>query len=667
MEFKSFSQLVEAQFNKMAKGQLFVVDVDKTQIWKTYLASFPEGTNPIYKERREYDCQCCKQFVRNVGNVVSIKNGKLISVWDVKTEGHFQVVADKMAKTVKESSIRQAYFKTERTYGNQTSQQMTEEGVIDWNHFCARLPNSAVSSDAASKIGKAASDVQVFQRGLEEITQDSLEIVLDLILQKSLYRGEEFKAVVSSFQKAKLAYDKLRSDKTRNIFTWGQVGTKGFRIRNTAIGTLLQDLSEGKSINQAVASFESKVAPANYKRTSAPITKGMIKTAVAKIEELGLEPALHRRFSTIGDVSINNVLFADRSASVLMKDSLTSVLMADVKESSKTYDKVEDIDIEKFISDILPNIDSMEVKVAGKYTPNFTSLITSQQECANIFQWNNPFSWSYAGNVTDSIKQRIKNAGGNVEGVLRISLSWYNADDLDISVIEPDGNRIYYGNRNHYVTTGVLDVDMNVNRRDAEFPVENITWSNKSSMCRGNYKIEVHNYTSRDSTHVGFEVEVEYENKVQTFSFDKKLAGGKRMSIATVDFNGNEIAFKSINKQLSSEGVSKDFWGIQTEKFQKVSSMMLSPNFWDEQTIGNKHYFFMLENCENPEEARGIYNEFLRPELTEHRKVFELLADRFKCATIDDQLSGVGFSSTKRAELLCRVKGNFTRTLNIKF
>ena len=95
--------------------------------------------------------------------------------------------------------------------------------------------------------------------------------------------------------------------------------------------------------------------------------------------------------------------------------------------------------------------------------------------------------------------------------------------------------------------------------------------------------------------------------------------------------------------------------------------MMLSPNYWDEQKVGNKHFMFMLDNCVNPDSARGIYNEFLRGDLNDHRKVLEILADKTKCESNENQLSGLGFSSTKRASLICKVSGNFTRTLKINF
>ena len=59
MNFKQFAQAVEKQFKKMSKHPLFIVKVEKNDIWDKYLASFPEGTNPIYKTNTEHDCFCC--------------------------------------------------------------------------------------------------------------------------------------------------------------------------------------------------------------------------------------------------------------------------------------------------------------------------------------------------------------------------------------------------------------------------------------------------------------------------------------------------------------------------------------------------------------------------------------------------------------------------------
>ena len=60
-------------------------------------------------------------------------------------------------------------------------------------------------------------------------------------------------------------------------------------------------------------------------------------------------------------------------------------------------------------------------------------------------------------------------------------------------------------------------------------------------------------------------------------------------------------------------------------------------------------------------------NEYLNSELTPHRKVFEVLADKMKTPYQEHQLSGLGFSSTMRNSVIVKVDGTFSRTLKVNF
>lgn len=64
-DFKKFKAAFQKHFTNLCKknDKLFVTDTDKETIWNTYLDSFPDGTNEIFRERREYDCNCCKSFI----------------------------------------------------------------------------------------------------------------------------------------------------------------------------------------------------------------------------------------------------------------------------------------------------------------------------------------------------------------------------------------------------------------------------------------------------------------------------------------------------------------------------------------------------------------------------------------------------------------------------
>ena len=69
-EFSTLSDAVHSRYQEISKDELFVVDVP--DIFEEYLRAFPEGSDPIFRERTEHDCSCCKQFVRRLGTVVSI-------------------------------------------------------------------------------------------------------------------------------------------------------------------------------------------------------------------------------------------------------------------------------------------------------------------------------------------------------------------------------------------------------------------------------------------------------------------------------------------------------------------------------------------------------------------------------------------------------------------
>ena len=653
-KFKPFAKAINERITKLSEYDLFVVDTQGINLEELYLDSFPKGTDPIFKTNTEHNCNCCKSFIRQMGNVVAIVDGELQTIWDVEVEYPYSTVTKSMDSLVKSCAIESVFYSGHGNIGRESDIKLLEsDSTIEFNHFNTVLARKFVKQSPDSYSGKSKTNFKVIKRALDEFTTEAIGTVLELINDNAIYRGEEFKNSVTRFSVLKAQY--MTSPK-KDLVIW-QVIKEGYNsFRNSVIGTLIQDLSNGMPVEDAVRSYEVKVAPSNYKRTTALITKAQIERALVTVDELGLRKSLNRRFAVTEDVSINNVLFADRSVSPLMKDSLLDSLMKEAK--GEAIPDSTDITTHEFMNQVLPSCTSLEVFAKNNQESNLVSITAPITNTKGIFKWNNNFGWSYKDNVTDSIKQRVKKAGGNVDAELRFSLSWFNSDDLDIHVYDPNDNHISF---QHMMDK--LDVDMNAgNNINSIDPVENVSWTEPD---KGRYLIEINNYRRRNSANVGFELEIACNGTTTNYSYSKGLPNKETVKCLVLNYDGKSLANEYTNPDLVEGSQSKDMWNISTEKFVPVNMIMQSPNHWDENAVGNKHWFFILKDCINPEKTRGIYNEFLKQNLNVHRKVFEVLGDKTKCELSDNQLSGLGFSSTRKDEVIIRVDNQ--RTYNIKF
>ena len=664
--FKSVKKQVLDQFNTMVAtgGMLFITDAWKEAMWDAYLEGFPED------EKQHHNCNCCRQFIKRYGAIVVIKDNKLMTVWDfIPTEMLYMPSVKAMGDIVRTSAIRDRFVNDTHKLG--TDKNFDIEKQCEWNHFYVEAPKSykVDKHKKETMMSDFRQIKQVFKRSLDELTIESSEIVLDLINQGSLYRGNEYEKSVRLFHGCQLVYATLPEEQKDN-YAWhmaGNVVNPGtLAIRNTAMGTLLINLSADMELDHAVGAWEKVMAPTNFKRPTALVSKSQVEAAEKKVEELGIKESLGRRFATPDDISVDNVIFVNRDAKPAT--DVFEALKEEVLVSPKTLSAVTEISIDKFIEEVLPTATGVEVLVENSHLANLVSVIAPKvAEAPGLLKWSNPFSWSYVNALTDSvIKERVKAAGGNVNGVIRVSLSWFNFDDLDLHVLEPNGNEIWFQNCKKpgiSNTTGQLDVDMNARQGTTRTPVENITWTNADKMLEGNYKVLVNQFAMREREDIGCIVEIEHNGEVFTFDRGEKMTG--KTLICEFHFSKTKgITFVGGTGTTTVRSVEK--WGVNTNRFQKVSMIMNSPNHWQQQ-IGNKHVFFIIEGAKNDEAPRGFFNEFLRDDLSKERKVFEVLGSRLKVEPSDSQLTGVGFSTTQRNSIICRVEGSFKRTLKVTF
>ncbi|HMU39789.1 MAG TPA: hypothetical protein PKE31_12345 [Pseudomonadota bacterium] len=157
--------------------------------------------------------------------------------------------------------------------------------------------------------------------------------------------------------------------------------------------------------------------------------------------------------------------------------------------------------------------------------------------------------------IDAEIKKRVEAAGGVYEGVdVRASLIWDNRNDLDLHVIAPSGEHIFYGHKQSQCK-GELDVDRNV-RGETTKPVENIRWK-KGEAPAGRYQVFVQNYRFHepDAAPTPFRVELEVNGKIQHIEgvISGKRETGKNSDITVAEFEYDPRQRPAEKKQSTSE------------------------------------------------------------------------------------------------------------------
>ena len=675
-DFMKVQSAVSAQFTMMCEHSLFRTTATSVQMQKKYLASFPEGTNPKYIERTEHDCTCCNQFIAGGGNAVAIIDGELVSIWDVEVGGFYQVVMDAMSDFVKSFIIEGPYLHFQPALGNAKNRQFDNPNIT-WDHFFFSLPEKFVTptgqSDATIN-GHLVTTCAVFLRGMRELSLSSVETVMELIDCNDLHRNEQHIEKIKLFLKLKKEFELLETEEAEVLFGWYNTmkydhnsGERHpLRVKNNVVGTLLGDLTGGMELEHAVYAYEKKTAGDAYQRKTAPVTPRQREAASKRFVELGLEDSAHRRNAVERDVPITEVLFANRRVKV--NNNIFDVIDNDLVTKAPVLKNIEEISIDDFLNKVLPNAKDLEIMFDNKHENQLMTLVAPvYPDCKPMFQWDNHLTWDYKGGAAESLmKARVKDAGGETDAVLRYSIQWNDGDnnqnDFDAHVTEPCGNFIDYHKKGVVQQSSAM-LDIDIQNPGNKIAVENTRWTDASRMKEGTYLFHVHNYQHNGGM-TGFTAEIEYDGQIYSFSYNKNIPNGRRVLVAEVQITKQGF---QIMKSLPSSVTPKVVWGTNTQQFHKVSMVMRSPNHWGDNAAGNKHTFFIMEGCNNPEPARGFYNEYLRHELHPDKGVFELLGARMKTEVTDDQLSGLGFSSSRRNSVVVKVTGTYARTLKINF
>lgn len=396
-EFQAFSMRINANFNYIVAKRPAIFKVADFGIWEEYLRLMPSDA------RQYHNCNCCKNFIERFGLLVCIEDGALKSlIWDENTAPDFyQHVVARLRKKVEAQMIERQFFIDEAKWGVANSN--------GWNHFNVIAPHQILHHDLLKTPFQAEAEqleeYRIMKEAVAEYNHRTASKAVDLLHSAGLYRAERIMPQAKWFMD--VLGDKRvlsKSHKTKSTILWDYVAAapKGWcHIKNSVVGTILDDIVRGASIDAIRRSVRDKMDPLQYQRPTAAPTEGNVRRADEIIDKLNLRRSFERRFATIDDVT---AIWKPQMPNVRSDSFFGHVL--NERKDKQTFGN-EAITWARFRRSILPNAVSIKVQIpsSGPYCAMTTAV---HEDAHPIIQWDhpgdrNPVAWYfYSGGSTPS-------------------------------------------------------------------------------------------------------------------------------------------------------------------------------------------------------------------------------------------------------------------------
>jgi hypothetical protein len=661
-QYDAFLARLQARFIATTNGApLF--ETDATGLFAAYLDAFPAA------DRQHHTCHACRKFVERFGGLVTIdaQGQTAPAIWhEDAADGLYAPAIAAMAKLVRKAKVTGVFLASDTVWG----QPLT--GI--WRHMAVTPPAARVYRRGALTAGQAMAakreDFGTVQRALADFGLPLLEQAVTLLSSDTAYRGDRVLGPAQwlrDLQQAKAAAPSA----LRNNVVWRAIATApdGFcHPRSSVIGSVLEDLAGGLAAADVLARFNDKMRPSQYQRALAAPTAGAIQQAEKLFADLGLAPALPRRYAQMSDIPATGFIWTppQSAAQTTAAGVFGHIAAKDVPPTAPLELPTVTMTWAKFQRDVLPTARKVEARVPSN-ADRFMALVTAANaDAPPILQWDrdesrNQVSWYYASGIDAEIRRRVVAAGGQHADVdIRASLIWNNYNDLDLHVQAPDGY-VWFADKRPSGCRGWLDVDANAGGPSTCTPVENTRWQ-KGYAPAGRYKVWVHHYATHDhraGARSPFIVELEIFGEVLRFDGETSRVGD-RVEIATFVYtHGLPLRHESTTRRAVPTS-TPNAWGVTPGAFVPVRAFVHSPNLWGEPAMAHhgRHVFALLDGCRDTAQGigRGFFTETLRSDLRPVRSVLEAYA---ATATIASDgivpACGLGFSDQAPWNLTVRV------------
>lgn len=651
-----------------------------TKITSIYLNTLTElGVNRKFLKGVEYDCDCCNNTLGEIADILSLdKDDKLITMWD-----GYESLSCEYFKEVSKRIYTYLHGKVLELNSKQLNQDLLKEFSL------LNLDESEIGRDYNWSIDKEQKfyhlhlkDTSKFKNTLSsdkkllhivvfdtfnKLNIDSLNMVIELS-DSELYRGKEFLPLLESFKEKYIKYLSLTTNFEKIIFLLNFVKNNPNLVsfKNTSIGSLVMDLSEGLDFDKSVKSYTKKVDPENYQRRENLAISPVILNKFKKLLEEKGYSLNSRHVQNINELP-SKFLWKNNSVYEAIQYNKDDVLTSLVSSSKKSFKGLPEVNISEFIDNVLPTCNNLEAYLDS--SDNLFTMLTS--DSPSIFKWDNSFRIIYNNGLADAIHKKATEKGAYLDATICVTLSWHNIDDLDLNCVEPNGNVISFRNKMSWYTGGKLDIDMNAGSYNlSDNPVENIFHNDITKLKPGIYTYNVDQFRKNADKNFGFDIRVKVNDEIYVTSSNISPKSNNEIKVVEIEVDKNKnisLNYLYNNEKLTSSSVKNGtMWNCKTNQFHKVDMLIKSPNSWDsEKVIGNLHYMFIINNMKNPDSVRPFLNEQLNYDFKEFARIIEKYGNENQVPYSENQVCGMGYSETSKKSLIVRI--NNSKLLKINF
>lgn len=403
-DYQPMLDAVRTQFAQV-RGPLFTTNIDGSALWSAWLGGLPEA------ERQHHNCNACRRFVEQYGGLVTIDDaGETTTAMIGRSAGIYAEAFDRVRDLVGRARITGVFVSSAPVWGLPSNRDR-KHGCV-WQHMHVVPPDvmrwRGAVLDAGQRAAELAQDYQTLCRALAEFKVENVRQALAIAEGDTLYRSEK---VAGRLRWLVDLYEKRADRRHRDNLTWLAIATApaGFcHVRSSVVGSLLEELEDGRPFAEVKRAFDAKMHPLQYQRPTAPPSAGNIKQADEIIARLGSAGSLQRRFARLDDVRALWIPPAKKEPKLagVFGHLLASPAASTVAASGPR------VTWAKFAATILPSAEAIAVRAPEH--GNYTAFVTaSNHDAPPLIQWDsedvrNPVSWYTYSNGSPASKWGLR-------------------------------------------------------------------------------------------------------------------------------------------------------------------------------------------------------------------------------------------------------------------